>query len=285
MRTSGLFQTTSYHVTLKSCTDHFYLVPFSDIHRDHPSFPLSEWREFCKWGRKTKNAHFIGNGDYLEFYRAHTRSALLNSLSEDERFDMDKTIGRKVDSFAKEIDFMRGRLIGLGDGNHTWKFVSSESSEQRLARTLGVPHLGVSAVVRITVECNSQRSSFLYAQHHGVGGGGTTPGAAFNTVANWAKMFSGVTIYAMGDNHGRGILNGKPKLEFFPDPKSDLLRPRAIPQFYCRTGSFKRIYEPGESSYEIDRAYAPTDIGVVMFKIKLNKSERHGLHLNFQAIT
>lgn len=284
MRTSGIFQTSRYRITLKSETDYFYLVPFSDVHRDHPQFAKTEWDEFRAWGKATPNAHFIGNGDYTDAFRAHTRSHILTTISEEERHDWDKQQDKRVTQFAKEIEFMRGRLVGLGDGNHTWQFVGGESFEKRLARTMGCPHLGVSAVIQFVVEVNGKRCQFLYAQHHGKAGGGTTVGGPYNTIANWAKSFTGVTIFAMGDDHSRGFVRGRPLLEFFHDKTSGRLLPRAIPQFYCRTGSFKRVYEPGLASYEIDRGYGPTDIGAMKFKIKAHRSARRGFHLTFEGI-
>lgn len=285
MRTSGLFQTAQRIIELDGRSDCFWLSPFSDVHVGHPQHARSEWLEYLRWVKETPNAYIIGNGDYWEWYRAHTRAAIKNAVAKEEHEAEDRQHERAVKEFAKQLMPFRDRIIGLGDGNHTWEFVNGQTSEQLLAKELDVPHLGVSCVVNFIVRSKSSggQTSFLYAQHHGKSGGGHTPGAPYNAVANWAKAFHGVTIYVMGDDHSRGFIRGKPKMAFFSDRTTGRLLPREVPQFYCRSGCFKKVYEPGHCSYEIDRGYGATDIGAIRFKIQLKRSERKGLHLDFEG--
>lgn len=285
LRTSGLFQTHSYTIPITSVTEPVYLVLFSDVHWGSPGFCKKAWNEFKDWGKAHNNAYYIGNGDYIDQFRAHTQKVIRDQAEGEERQTFDDLLMYRVKEFHRELAFMGDRIIGLGEGNHGWQFSNGDRDSAVLAQMVGSKFLGVSAVVRVVLDYGGARASFLYYQHHGKGGGGTTAGATFNTVERLAKHVEGVTIYAMGDDHKRGIVPGQPKMAFFLDKKSGVLVPRERPQFFARTGSFVKSYDPGMANYVVDRGLGPTSLGPVMFEMRLRRDRVEGLHIGWKAIT
>ena len=286
-RTSELFETLVHRIKIKSVNDDFYLVPFSDIHWGNDNFASSAWKRFCKWGRATPNALFVGNGDYLERYRAHTRADVQAAMKKDDelRRVLDERTLHDIEEFSKEIDFMRGRLVGLGDGNHAWEFPNGRNDTEVLCDMMGVPFLGVCCVILFQIEYHGMFVSFQYMQHHGVGGGGKTAGAQFNNLQDMANWTEGVSIFVMGDNHGLGAPPDT-RLTFIPHSSCPgKLIPRDRTLYYIRSGGFTRYYAPGKRGYIVGRAAKPRPVGFSRIRVYLSRSKKDGLNVHFEAQT
>lgn len=285
MKTSGMFDTAAYTIKFKSSKDQHYLVPFSDVHWGHTQFAKKDWAKFCKWGKDNPNAHFIGNGDYWDFSNARGRAAIKAHMNEEQRDFLDEVMQEQVDEFAEQIEFMRGRLVGLGDGNHDWEFQDGTNATMRLAKKLGVPYLGVSAVVLFQLEHHNRRCNFQYYQHHGKGGNTSTAGGSYNAVERMHKHVEGVRIFVMGHNHDMGICPGKPRLYYDWNDKQQKLVPKSIRPFYCRSGGFTKAYDPGKKSYVVDAAMGPTAIGTPYFMLGVPHSGNASYQPIISAVT
>ncbi len=212
MRTSGLFTTCTYRIPVQSVQDEYFIVPFSDVHHGHKLFCQSTWVDFAYWGKHHPTAHFIGNGDYEDSFRAHTRSRLETDLEEDERAAIHEANLRRLCEFEHLMDFMRGRLIGMGDGNHDWTFADGRNTAQVLAHDFGCEYLGVLAAVRIVFEYNGGCVPITYVQHHGRPSGAQTAGGKFNHVERFARSFD-ADIVATGDDHKKGITSAQTRVK------------------------------------------------------------------------
>ena len=236
------------------------LVFFGDVHRDAPSHALAKWKEFLSYSKTLKNAWFIGMGDYIDSMSTSEREAMTRaSMHESTTSDLENMASSKITLLAKELDFMRGRLIGLVNGNHFFSFPSGINSDQKLCEKLGCKYLGVSSFIRITFEYSGRRETFDLWVHHGAGGA-RLPGGSINRV-DQMREFAEADAFAMGHDHKRGVFPANPKLHLMSGASG--LRLKEKQQWLLRTGSFLKAYEDGQISYNVDAARGPASLGHV----------------------
>jgi hypothetical protein len=124
LKTDGLFTVHSFTIPIKH-KQTIKIIPFGDVHRDSPNHAHTAWQEDLKYFRTQKNAWFLGMGDYLDSTSTSERDCLGRisaDLHETLSSDINALQVEKVKLVAKELDFMKGRIIGLMGGNHYWKF-------------------------------------------------------------------------------------------------------------------------------------------------------------------
>jgi len=243
----------------------FTLIPFGDVHRDSDMFADGHWREFLAYAKSKKNAIFLGMGDYTDGMSTSERMVLgpLHDTTKNTLKDVYKGVTRTL---ANELQFMRGRCIGLLGGNHYLDLGDGNTTDHLLAAALGTKFLGVCAFVRISLNFKGRKQTHpldIFA-HHGKGGG-TTPGGQFNSIE---KMLSSADadLYLMGHTHGKGCIPSSPRLVLKDAPASALLVRERTP-WLGRTGSFLKAYESGKVSYNVDAARSPASLGWIEFEI------------------
>lgn len=269
MKTTGIFILQHYPISVHS-GKLIELIPFGDIHRHAPLCHEARWLEFCKRGIKERNQekYYIGMGDYDDLASSTERDIFSNpGLHESTVQTMDDFAETKTKKLAKEIDFMRGKLIGLMEGNHFWKFQSGITSTQRLCQIMGCMYLGVSCVVVLKMIFgygkNAHSCDIKIWGHHGKGAS-RLPGGSINRVEQMREVFPSMDFYLMGHDHRRGA---------FPVSVLDVIGGRGAmrlvhkKQWLCRTGSFLRGYVEGSASYIVDGAMAPSDLGVIRLQL------------------
>jgi hypothetical protein len=285
LRTSGLFTTCTYTIRVKSLKDEFFIVPFSDVHHGHKLFCESTWRDFAYWAKHHPTAHFIGNGDYEDSFRAHTRDIIEQNTEADEQAVIHEANRKRLREFESAMAFMRGRLIGVGDGNHDWRFADGRNTAQIIAEDFGAEYLGVMAAVRIVFEYQNGRLPITYVQHHGRPSGAQTAGGKFNHVERMARSYD-ADIVATGDDHKKGITQAQTRVKLITASHGQLI-PREYTPLLVRTGGCKKILEPGVSCYEVDRGYAPLALGFNAIRAKITRTHdddgRHVLRFKLGA--
>ena len=269
MRTDGVFQTK--HVILK---DYPYnkpltLVPFGDIHFDSPAHAEEEFDAFCRRGKelvKQGNVLFMGMGDYLDGYSTSERMIIYShGMHESSLGREEKAARKRVEKLAEKIAFMKGRLIGFMGGNHFPVFKGGVTGDQYLAELFSTDYLGACCATRITF-CRKGTTGGVVCDifsHHGKGGG-TTAGGRMNAVEKLEKVCD-ADIFLMGDNHARGAIptGERLRLEMF----CGRLMVHSKPTWIGRTGSFLKGYVEGQSSYVVDAALPPSNLGHIEFQI------------------
>jgi len=141
-----------------------------------------------------------------------------------------------------------------------------QTTDHLLAAALGTKFLGVCAFVRLSLRFKNTNKSCaidIFA-HHGKGGG-TTPGAQFNTIE---KMLStaDADIYLMGHTHGKGCIPSSPRI-VLKDSRDKGVFIRERTPWLGRTGSFLKAYESGRVSYNVDAGRSPASLGWIEFEI------------------
>jgi hypothetical protein len=224
-----------------------------------------KWLEFCEYESKKKDTYFLGMGDYDDLASTSERSILHSPILHDSTVKtLEKAYLTHTMRLAKEIKFMKGKLIGMLEGNHYGKLANGTTTTQKLCELMDTTYLGCNSFIQLTFGQegrHSSRSVKIFA-HHGRGGG-RTAGASMNPLEKMGEMAE-ADIYLMGDNHAKSIMN-KERLTLRTGGGKLRLSRRKI--LLARTGCFLKGYEPGESSYIADANYCPTDLGVVKIEL------------------
>jgi len=234
------FQTkvVKHPVTSKSIR----IVPFGDIHRDSDNCDVDRWRDFlrvCK-ERDDNNTYYLGMGDYNDFASYSERKVLKHGLHESTSLKFDKWAQKDVDCLAKELDFMKGRLLGLMHGNHEWQFMDGDLATERLCNKLGCSFLGCVCYLVITLKtrCNNAGSKAavrIFASHGK--GGGQLVGSSYNKVEKMRDVFPDADIYLMGHDHKKGAVSSSSLTAVLSKSEITVKQHR---QWFGRTGSFLR---------------------------------------------
>jgi hypothetical protein len=283
MQTTGIFETYQYYIENAKIGKTIDLWPFGDIHLDAPNHAT---KVFDEWLRDAKAAPddtiFMGMGDYFDMASTSERRILQSGLHDSTDAFIEKACIESADRFLKKIEFMRGRLVGLIEGNH-FQYLPSHggiTTTEYLAQKMGCKYLGVCAIVRLKFAVDTSRTSIDIFAHHGAGGG-QTPGGSINRVY---KMMGSVlaNIYMMGHNHD---LTSKPETIIYMDSNGVVKEKRML---LVRTGSFLKAYIPGEKSYIVDIQGKPASLGAPKIHMTPRRDKSKGgagLYVQLESTT
>jgi hypothetical protein len=277
MKTSGVFTLHRYRINVTDFTKPIRLIFWGDVHRDSPLHAHDKWREFREYARKLKNAYFLGMGDYCDGMSTSERDAILRAnLHESTLENMDGVANGTVGLIAKEIECMRGRIIGLLNGNHFYSYPSGINSDQKLCEKLGCKYLGVSSFVRLEFHYHSVIQNLDVWAHHG-GGASRLPGGSINRV-DQMREHAEADIYVSGHDHRRGAWPANPRLHLMRDTKNpeSRLMLKSRQQWLVKSGSFLMAYEDGRASYNVDVGRGPCSLGHAEIEVTLRRTRESG---------
>ena len=183
---------------------------------------------------------------------------------------LDELVEKNNRKFAEEIKQMRGKLLGLIDGNHNWRFPNGVTASEDLANRMGCQHLGWLTHLTLTFKWGPKKSQNVYIVACHGRAGGKRIGTSINQVEDMKTIFPMADIYVMGHNHDRGAW---PIDILYPTKGGDIKQKR---QFLCRSGSFKKAYEQGKSAYEVGRLLRPADLGALKLNISFHRDRVEG---------
>jgi predicted phosphodiesterase len=272
MKTSGLFTVHSFNIPIKFAQE-TQIIIFGDVHWDSPNHAHGKWQEDLDYFRSQKNAYFIGMGDYLDSTSTTERECLgdINKkMHETFRNDIQALQQAKIEKFAKEISFMKGRLIGLVNGNHYFEFQSGINADQKLADLLNAKYLGVCSLIRLCFMVTPRWSNTMdLFVHHGMGAARLV-GGSLNRVI---QMFEGVEadICIMGHDHKRAAVPSTPRL-YLDNTSHDGLKVRQRETWAVRSGSYLAAYRDGEINYNVDSCRTPASLGHIEMRVKLTSN-------------
>lgn len=286
MKTCGIFSTHRVEIECELGKP-ITFIPFGDIHRDSDMFCHVYWERFlerAKKAAKRENAVFLGMGDYTDGVSTSERIVLSSpGLHDTTKVTLKDHYKGVAKTLVNELDFMRGRLIGLLGGNHYFDFGDGDTTDHVLAAQLGTKFLGVCSLIRLSFRFRNKaksRTSLDIFAHHGRGGG-SLPGSQYNTLE---KMMAGADadFYLMGHTHAKGCIPSSPRLKLTSTNKDAELVVRDRIPWLGRTGSFLKAYEPGRVSYNVDAGRPPAALGWIEFEITPRRvSGKNGDHITF----
>ena len=275
MKTSGLFTAHEFNIPSIFGKESRIII-FGDVHRDSPNHASERWKEDLAYWKQQTDCYFLGMGDYLDSTSTTERECLgniNNNMHDTFRNDIELLQEAKVDLIAKEIGFMKDRLIGLVNGNHYFNFQSGINSDQLLAQKLNCKYLGVCSLIRVTFQFskNGARYPVDFFVHHGMGAARLI-GGSLNRVA---QMFEGVEadIVIMGHDHKRGAVPTTPRL-FLRNNQASGLEVMQRETWAIRSGSYLASLRPNEVNYNVDCCRTPSSLGHVEIRIKFIKKDK-----------
>lgn len=279
MKTTGIFTTSRYTINLGSSGQEVYIIPFGDIHKFAPLHSAHHWKLFLDEYRDRENVYFLGMGDYMDLASASERDILRDRRLHDSSVQtLEELYDTHTRNFYDDVSFMRGKCIGLIEGNHYAEYSSGITSTQKLCEMLQCRYLGVSCFIRVSlVYKDTKHTSLDIWAHHGKGAARLI-GGSLNRVQQMGEMAE-ADIYIMGHDHKKSAgmasrlrLNGG----------GGGLKVVHRKQLYIRAGSFQRGYVDGMPSYVADGCMNPTDLGVAEITVTPKKLEA-GLEFDLKA--
>jgi hypothetical protein len=251
---------------------------FGDIHRDTKNCDVDRWKWFLKRAKETmdENTYFIGMGDYHDFASTKEKKFLDGTgIHETTRDRFDEMAERHNRELAAELSFMRGRILGLVVGNHSWVFKNGKTSTEDLAERLDTKDLGWLCHYTMIIRTGGHKTN--NAVHailcHGKAGGKTF-GVTVNQVGDLKTIFPVADFYCMGHDHQR---IAHPCTVLVPCQCKDSYQIKQKRQLLCRSGSFLKAYQEGTDSYEIFRLYKPADLGALKLTINFHRDLKGGI--------
>ena len=263
-----------------------YLIPFGDSHRFSKLCDVEKWLEFLEWAKSKPNCLFLGMGDYDDLASFNERGALssiMNSLHDDTVMTLDDIYRERVEQLYKELSFMKGKIIGLIEGNHYAVLTNNVTTTQLLAEKLECKYLGCSAFIRLQYSRQGSKSvqqKIDIWAHHGRGASRLT-GGSLNAVEQMV-MIADADIYLMGHDHRKSVAI-RNKLVLSGTSPAVLANKKIL---MARTGSFLKGYVPDAPSYIAKAQLTPTDLGVVKIELTPRRNRKDGndqFYLDIQA--
>jgi len=245
------------------------IIPFGDVHRDSHQHDSGRWKDFLKECKENDNdqTFYLCMGDELDFLSGSERKAV-RDLHESTASSFDRFVEGEIWRLAEELKFAKGRFLGCLAGNHCYQMANGQWSTEILCKELGCPFLGYATYLRLSLKNKARKGNSVVAvdifASHGKGGGSLI-GSPYNTVEKMRDVFAGADIYLMGHDHKKG---GISDTTLYYD-QHFLMQQRR--QWFGRTGSFLKGWEPNVDSYIIQRMYPPTDLGAIKFEVRVKR--------------
>jgi hypothetical protein len=254
----NLFTIHNVKIKVKEIGKPFYLIPFGDVHRYASQCDVERWIEFVDWAKKKENCYFLGMGDYDDL-ASFTERRILNSddLHESTTETLEDLYNNRIRRFYHEISFMKGKVIGLIEGNHYAVYQTGMTTTQELCRLLECKYLGISSFIRLSFEYGNKGASIDIWAHHGKGAAKLV-GGSINQVEQMS-LLAEADIYLAGHDHKKTVAL-RTKLKLAGNRNLKLSHRKIV---IARTGAFLKGYVPDSSSYVARALLNPTDIGVI----------------------
>lgn len=246
-----LFTTHKFEIQLPKFNIDYKLFPFSDVHYNAPNCDRKKFHKWCDNAKKMIDdmdgrVAFIGVGDYDDMASTSERE-YFQKFHSTTKTSLDDFMGAKTQEFIDQISFMKGRLIGMIEGNHYFQFQSGETSTMRMCEALNCKYLGGASIIRLMFRLPSSDKRValdIYAHHTAgsKGGGGRRVGSSINKLEDMSHVWF-ADIYLAGHDHK---INGALPTMMYLDQKGNI---KAKEQLLVRTGSFQKGWEPDTEDY------------------------------------
>lgn len=272
-------QTNSYTNTVN-------LIPVGDAHFGSSQHCASEFNSDLK-KMKADNASnlYLFTGDEIDDAASKERERLRNAKmhgNTKERMDM-----AALDvsyEFLDKVEFMKGRVVGMIQGNHHWQFFSDYpkhdiragmTTTEWLANKLNARFLGGMAIMRLDLKFEDSvrdpkhlRTPMIYlAMSHGTAGGKLV-GNSINQVQDLQRIFPDASIFLMAHNHKRSLT---PITCMRPLSGRGPLVVKRDTYWLARTGSYYETYLDDKENYMVKKPSPPGDVGTIKLELGMDR--------------
>ena len=257
----SLFTTSLTTIEVDTLTEPIDLHIFGDVHYGCDHHSAEKWRKFRTNCLKSKNPYYIGMGDFIDLGSESERKCLNGGiLHESTQSTLTRLYEQQCDGLLEDIGFMRGRLLGLIEGNHYAEFRDQTTSTQRMCRDMKCDYLGISSFIKLRIVYHGTRTSIDIWAHHGKAGAQFVS-TSLKKVEDMARTAE-ADVYIMGHDHQRGAV---------PLSRLKLNRRMQVVDhtaYAVRSGSFLRGYVAGEESYVARAGLKPASLGGVTLHLQ-----------------
>lgn len=189
-------------IRLERQNDKINIFFFGDVHRDTQSCDVDRWKQFLKEAKETPNAYYFYMGDGNDFASTKEKKIIENSaLHDTTRAKLDMVAEQDIRAFCAEISFMKGKLLGCIEGNHSWIFMNGKRSDESIAERMDSEYLGWLSAFVLNIEFNSTKSISLHLVLCHGRAGGKRAGNSINQVEDLRnQIFPAHDIYCVSDD-------------------------------------------------------------------------------------
>jgi len=180
------------------------LMPIGDAQVGVEAADLKRLKSHVEWGFHTKQALFLGMGDYVDMASPSNRRTLKAAgLYDTVTEALQVKAQEDIKTFLQHTMYSKGAWLGLLQGHHYMDMADGSTSDMKIAEALRAPFLGDAAIVRIIFDKHKDVDGLpLKADiwcHHGRGGG-VGAAAPISLLEKTARGFN-ADIYLMGHQH------------------------------------------------------------------------------------
>ena len=180
------------------------LMPIGDAQVGVEAADLKRLKSHMEWGFHTKQALFLGMGDYVDMASPSNRRTLKAAgLYDTVTEALQVKAQEDIKTFLQHTMYSKGAWLGLLQGHHYMDMADGSTSDMKIAEALRAPFLGDAAIVRIIFDKHKDVDGLpLKADiwcHHGRGGG--VGAAAPNSLREKTARGFDADIYLMGHQH------------------------------------------------------------------------------------
>lgn len=163
------------------------LFNIGDLHRAHPNCDEAFFFQIIAMIKDDPNAYWVSTGDLGELALKDSKGDVYEAGSPQW----------ELDQLTYELGPIAKKCLGFVHSNHHVRVqkASGVNFDKVLATQLGIPYLGKTGVIAITVA----RCTYYVALHHGVGGG--TRGNKINRAQKFSSQYPGADLYLTGHVH------------------------------------------------------------------------------------
>ena len=275
----GLIYTLK-HIKIKhsTFTKPLYINVFSDTHEDDSAHDSDGFLDFLKECRKTpkEDTYYLGLGDYHDLASTSEKHAIRVAKLHSTTVEMfDEIAMQNNRRFCKKIEQMRGKLLGLIEGNHHWVYATDpgrgKTSTEDLCERMECEYLGWLSYIILSIEAQGKKITYDFVLCHGKGGG-RRAGATINGVEDLKLIWPNADFYIMGDDHQRAARPDS-VFEVYVDSKGGITC-RQKKQLLCRSGSFVKSYVPGKSGFAMSKLMKPANLWGLQLELHTKREER-----------
>ena len=271
-----IFTLHQFTIPIETLSEPIYLIPFGDVHRHTKLCDVEKWHEFLEWAKSKQRIYFLGMGDYDDLLSTSERNVLKSAQFHETTINtLEEIYDKYIGELFEEISFMKGKVVGLLEGNHYATFEDGTSSTQQLCHRLKCKYLGVSSFIQLVFNYRDVQSCILDIWCHHGKGAARLVGGSLNSVQQMGEQAQ-ADIYLMGHDHKKSVgMTSKLCLK----SGGTGLRLHNRKQLYIRTGSFLRGYVDNYPSYIAKKGLNPTDLGVVKIELTPRKRQENNSNL------
>jgi len=277
----SIFTVHKYYIPFEEYGVPIYFIPVGDIHWGAVNHHSEKFTEFCEWGFKKQRAYYLGMGDYTDAVSHTEKQNLRLAKLHDTTVDaLERWWKRDINDFLAKTKFMRGRTIGVLEGNHYVLFEDGTSSTQIIANRLGTRYLGGASLIRLILRSEGQHDSGtvdIFAAHGRRAA--KLLGASINQVVDLERIAK-ADVYCLAHDHKKSIA-----MATTLGLKGDRRAVRSVPykKVYVRTGGFQGSYIPDSKDYCANNLLRPNDIGVIKIELTPKRTRGIGFHIDIHA--